>query len=130
MGSNGFPFNLNLKRTLAEINGIGIGLKQMGAPAHRLSLHQIHQVWSEHSIRKSRKVLDVGCGHQLPTGNPPSLEACHQGGLKVGAGGVNRCCVSSRARANDHEVLNGLGRTSNHALMRNDYELNLRPKCC
>ena len=96
MGSDGFSFNLDLKWALAEIDRISIGLKQMGAPAHRLSLHQIHQVRSEHSIRKAWEVLDVGCGHELTAGNPPSLEARHQGGLKVGSGGVDGRCISSR----------------------------------
>ena len=52
-----------LDAAFAEIDGICIGLQQVGTPAHRLSFHQIHQVRAQHSIWKSRKVLDVGGGH-------------------------------------------------------------------
>ena len=91
---------------LGEIDRLGIGLQQPGAPAQRLGLAAIHQVGAKDAVRKTRKVLDMGGGHQLATRDAPILEAGDQQGAEIGSGGVDGRRVASRARSDDHQILN------------------------
>ena len=42
VGLDGLPVGLNPEWPLGEVDGIGIGLNQPGAPAHRLGLDPVH----------------------------------------------------------------------------------------
>ena len=88
MGADGLSLDLNAVGLGAQINAVGICFQQVGAPTHRLGLHQVHQVGPEHTIREARKILHMGGGHQLATGDATALEPSDQQRLKVGP-----CCV-------------------------------------
>ena len=88
VGADGLSLDLNAVGLGAEINAVGICFQQVGAPTHRLGLHQVHQVGPEHAIREARKILHMGGGHQLATGDATALEPSDQQRLQVGP-----CCV-------------------------------------
>ena len=74
MGLDRLSLRFDAEGTLAQVNPVCIGLDQMGAPAHGLGFHKIHQIRAQDSIGKTRKILNVGGGHQLATWNASSLE--------------------------------------------------------
>ena len=95
MGLDRLSLRFDAEGTLAQVNPVCIGLDQMGAPAHGLGFHQIHQIRAQDPIGETRKILNVGGGHQLATGDASSLEPGDQKGLQVRPCGVNGCCVAS-----------------------------------
>ena len=88
----------------------------MCSPTNGLSLHQVHQVGPQNSVREAGKIFDMGCGHQLTAGNPSSLETGDQKRLEIGPGCVDRCGVPGRPGADDHKVLNMSRAVGGHRL--------------
>ena len=91
MGVDGLTVDLDAIRLRRQVNAVGISFQQVGAPTNSLGLHQIHQVRTENTIRKTGKILDMSRGHQLSAGDTPALKAGDQQRLQVGA-----CCIDGR----------------------------------
>ena len=126
VGSDAASFHFNPVRALTEIDGVGVSFNQMRAPANGLCLHQVHQIRTEDTVRKSREVLNVRGGHQLTSGNPAPFVPSDQQGVEIGACGINRGCVARGSGADDDEIFNLLGDVpGRHLLMRSEYELSL-----
>ena len=108
LGLERLAIGLDAERPLGEIDRLGIGLHQAGAPAHGLGLEPVHQVRAEDAIREAGEILHVGGGHQLTTGDAAVLKARDQQRAQVGAGGIDRSGVAGWAGADDHQIFNPL----------------------
>ena len=78
----------------------------LGAEAFGLGAHGIHQVGAHDGLRESGEVLDLGGVHQGPARSDRTLEKDR---AEVGAGGIDRGGVASRAGADDDDVTEPVG---------------------
>ena len=115
LGVEGLAVGLDSKGSSRKVDAISIGFHQVGAPAHGLGLHLVHQDWPQHPVWKAGEVLHVGGGHQLTARDATVLESGDQQGVEVGPGGVDGRGVPRGAGANDDKVFNG-GTTCAHGL--------------
>ena len=116
MAENRLSVGFNAEGPLAEVNRVGIRLKQVCPPPDSLSFHQIHEIRAQDSIWKSGVVLHVGGGHELASRDATSLESGDQQRLQVGACGVDGRGVPGRAGSDDHNVFYLLQTFSRHLL--------------
>ena len=116
MGHNGLAVHLDCVGPLPEIEGLGIGFDQSGAPAHGLRLHPVHQLRAKDSVGEAGEIFNVSGGHQLTTGNAAVLIAGDEQRAQIGPCGIEGCGVAGRAGTNHHKVFYRCGSAAHRRL--------------
>jgi len=84
---------------LGKIGGMDVVEDDFGVEAFGMRLHARHQIRPDQARGIARPVVHFGRGHQLPA----QLQAGQNGGLEVGAGGVDRGGPARGAGTQDDE---------------------------
>ena len=95
---------------LGEIDLVDVVEHDLGVEALGVLEEALHQIGPHDAIDVGGPVVDIGRGHQLAALG----DAGDQHRLQVGAGGIERCRVAGRSRAEDQNA--GMLGGSSHGL--------------